>query len=607
MASTLHYKSNLRDVFFNLFEMLDVEKNTLGKGPFTSMDGATAKEMLHNLEKLAVNELAASFAEGDRVPLKLDDKGNVTLPEGIKKSLKAWFDGEWHRLEVPERLDGYGAPPSVCWAGMELCTGANPVTTFYQFGSFIARVIDALGTDSQKKRFVKNAIEKRWGGTMQLTEPNAGSDVGEGKTKARHVKDDVWELEGTKCFITNGDYDFPENIVHLVLARPEGSAGGTKGLSLFIVPKFNVVDDSGTLGERNGIKVVSIEKKMGIKASATCVMELGGDKPCRGYLMGEVHDGIRQMFKVIEQARMSIGVKSMATLSTAYLNALAYAKDRVQGPDLLKATDKASPRVRIIQHPDVRRQLMLQKSLAEGMRALIMYNAGLQDQIEIAGGHGAPEARELDKRNDLMLPLIKGYCSEKAYEVLATSLQVFGGSGYTQDWPIEQYIRDQKIDTLYEGTTHIQALDLVFRKIARDGGATMMALLGEVQAFAEGSDGGDALKGEREALSKALGQLQGIFGVMMPRMGESLYHVGLHANRILFSLSEVLIAWLLTKHAVVALKKLPEASPADKHFYEGKVASARFFVKEVLPEVALHKKIIEGGDLALMELDEGAF
>jgi len=221
-AAGPHYKSNLRDVFFNLFEMLDIEKNTLGKGQFTSMDGATARDMLKNLEKLATNELAASFVEGDRIPLKLDDKGNVTLPEGIKKSLKAWFDGEWHRLEVPERLDGYGAPPSVCWAGMELCAGANPVTTFYQFGSFIARTIDNLGTESQKKRFVKNTIEKHWGGTMQLTEPNAGSDVGEGKSKARHVKDDVWELEGTKCFITNGDYDLPENIVHLVLARPEG-------------------------------------------------------------------------------------------------------------------------------------------------------------------------------------------------------------------------------------------------------------------------------------------------------------------------------------------------------------------------------------------------
>jgi alkylation response protein AidB-like acyl-CoA dehydrogenase len=608
MTKAAHYKSNLRDVFFNLFEVLDIEKTTLGKGPFASLDAQTARDTLTQLEKLAVNELAASFVEGDRTPLKLDEAtGEVTLPEGIKKSLQAWFDGGWHMLEIPEHMGGMGAPPSVCWAGMELVAGANAVTTFYQFGGFMSRVIDNLGTEAQKKRFCSNMLERRWGATMQLSEPNAGSDVGEGRTKARHVDGDVWELSGTKCWITNGDFDFPENIVHLVLARPEGAGPGTKGLSLFIVPKVWVNED-GSLGERNGIKCVSIEKKMGIKASATCVMELGGDIPCRGLLMGEVHDGIRQMFKVIEQARMSIGVKSMSTLSTAYLNALQYAKERVQGGDLEKIMDKTSPRVRIIEHPDVRRMLMLQKSHAEGMRALVMYAAHVQDQIDVLGGHGSAETKELDRTNDLLLPLIKGYSSEKVYELLAQSLQIFGGSGYTQDWPIEQYIRDQKIDTLYEGTTHIQALDLVFRKIARDNGGTLMALLGQVQAFAESNEGGEALKGEREALAKTLGQLQGIFGTMLPRMGESLYHVGLHANRILFALSETLIGWLLLKHAVVALKKLPEAaSEQDQRFYEGKVASARFFVKEVLPNVALHKKVIDSGDLSLMDVAEEAF
>lgn len=608
MSKTAHYKSNLRDVFFNLFEVLDVEKNVFGKGRFTSFDGATARDTLKQLEKLATNELAASFTDGDRTPLKLDEKtGNVTLPESIQKSLQAWFAGGWHMLEVPEHMGGMGAPPSVCWAGMELCTGANPVTTFYQFGAFMSRIIDELGTDAQKKRFVSNMLERQWGATMQLSEPNAGSDVGEGRTKAKHLKDDVWELTGTKSWITNGDFDGTENIVHLVLARPEGHGPGTKGLSLFIVPKFWVNED-GSVGERNGIKVTSIEKKMGIKASATCVMELGGDIPCKGLLMGEVHDGIRQMFKVIEQARMSIGVKSMAALSTAYLNALQYAKERVQGPDLLKIMDKTSPRVRIIQHPDVRRLLMLQKAHAEGMRALVMYTAGLQDQIDVLGGHHTADTKELDRQNDLLLPLIKGYCSEKVYELLAQSLQIFGGSGYTQDWPIEQYIRDQKIDTLYEGTTHIQALDLVFRKIARDNGATIMALLGQVQQFAEGNDGGEALKSEREALGKSLAHLQGIFGIMLPRMSESFYHVGLHANRVLFSVAEVVIGWLLMKHAVIALKKLPEApNNTEKSFYEGKVASARFFAREVLPNVALHKKVIEGGDLALMDLPEEAF
>ena len=267
---------------------------------------------------------------------------NTAASSPITRSLKAWFEGGWHMLEIPERLGGMGAPPSLAWAALELSAGANPVTAFYSFGSFMARIIDALGTDAQKARYVGPMLAGPWGGTMQLSEPQAGSDVGEGTTKAKHIRDDVWELTGTKCWITNGDYDAVDNIVHLVLARPEGAQPGTKGLSLFIVPKFWVTED-GTMGERNGMKCVSIEKKMGIKGSATCVMELGGDVPCRGLLMGNVHDGIRQMFKVIENARMSIGVKSMATLSTAYLNALAYAKERVQGGDLLRIMDKTSP------------------------------------------------------------------------------------------------------------------------------------------------------------------------------------------------------------------------------------------------------------------------
>lgn len=609
MASAPHYKSNLRDIYFNLFEMLDVGNKVLGHGQYAHLDEETMRDSLAQVEKLASNEVAASFVEGDRTPLKLDEKtGTVTLPAGVKKSIQKVYEGGWHLLEVPERLGGIGAPPSVCWAVNEMVVGANPPVAFYTFGTFIARIIDGLGSDAQKKRFVQPSIDNHWGGTMQLSEPQAGSDVGEARCKAKHVEGDQWHLTGTKCWITNGDFDAVDNIIHLVLARPEGGKPGTKGLSLFIVPKF-MVNDDGSLGERNGVFTTSIEHKMGIKASATCVMEFGADKPAVGYLVGEVHDGIAQMFKVIEQARMFIGVKSMATLSTAYLNALAYAKDRVQGGDMLKIMDKASPRVRIIQHPDVRRQLMIQKAFAEGLRALAMYGANIQDQVELAGGHAASDggSKNLDKLNDFLLPLIKGYSSERVYDLLNTSLQVFGGAGFTQDWPIEQYIRDQKIDSLYEGTTHIQALDLIFRKIARDNGETLMTLATEIMATVESSDGGDALKAEKEAVGKALGQLQGIMGIMLPRMGESLYHVGLHANRILFSMAEVVIGWLLVKQAVVALKKLPTANAADKDFYEGKLAIVKFYTREILPNIALHKKVIEGSDLSLMDVAESAF
>lgn len=601
-----HYKSNLRDIEFNLFELLRIQDTTLGKGEFTSMDEATAKETLRGVQKIAENELAKSFVEGDRVPLKFDGEGNVTLPPGVKESLKAWYDQGWHRLELPERIGGFGGPPTVCWSAFEMVSGANPAAAFYQFGGFMARIIDKLGTDEQKRLFVENIIERNWGGTMVLTEPDAGSDVGAGRSRAKQIEGDLYELTGTKRFITNGDYDFPENIVHMVLARPEGAGPGTKGLSMFIVPKFWVNDD-GSLGERNGVYVTGLEHKMGIKASATCELTLGEKHPCRGWLVGGVHDGIRQMFDIIEQARMSIGFKSFSTVSTAYLNALEYAKERVQGPDLSQAADKTAPRVRIIQHPDVRRMLMLLKSYSEGMRGLALYAAKLQDDVEILGGHKASDAQALSRRSDLLLPMIKGYYSEKGYELLSLALQVFGGSGFTQDYPMEQYIRDQKIDTLYEGTTAIQALDLFFRKIARDGGETLRNLLEEVAATAKSDKGGTALATEKKLLAKALGDIEGIFGTMMQKLGESVYHVGLHGNRILFALTEVLLAWTLIRQAELASEKLDGANEADKAFYTGKLAAARFFCADTLPRVTTARKIIENGTLDLMEVDEAAF
>src|SRR5690606_19439112 len=351
------------------------------------------------------------YVASDRVPLELDkETGTVTLPEPLKRSIRSALEQGWTMLSLPESLGGAGAPPSLVWAAFELTAGANSAVAFYLFGSLIASVIDRLGTPAQKQRIVAPMLARHWGGSMVLTEPDAGSDVGAGRTKARHVEGDVWELEGVKRFITNGDFDAAENIVHLVLARPEGAGPGTKGLSMFIVPKFWVNED-GSLGERNGVYCTSIEHKMGLKGSATCELTFGERHPARGLLVGEVHDGIRQMFHVIENARMAVGSKSMATLSTAYLNALEFAKIRVQGADLTRATDKTAPRVRIIEHPDVRRMLMTQKCFAEGMRALCLYTASVQDAIELAGGHGSADNSELDKLNDLLLPLVKGYCS----------------------------------------------------------------------------------------------------------------------------------------------------------------------------------------------------
>jgi hypothetical protein len=346
---------------------------------------------------------------------------------------------------------------------------------------------------------------------------------------------------------------------------------------------------------------------MGLKASATCELTLGDGVPAQGWLVGNVHDGIRQMFHVIEHARMAIGVKSMATLSTAYLNALAFAKERVQGADLAQARDKNAKKVTILHHPDVRRMLLVQKSHAEGMRALISFAASLLDQVEMAGGPLAPEAAEASALNDLLLPLVKGYCSEKVYELLSLSLQTYGGSGYLADYPVEQYIRDQKIDTLYEGTTHIQALDLLMRKVARDGGQTLQGLLGRVLHTLSTGEGGDTLKEERALLGTALEHLQAALNGLMEKLGDSVYHVGLHGNRLLFALAELVIGWLLVRHAAVATAKLPGATGPDRAFYEGKVASARFYCREVLPGLALVAQQVKSGSLLAMEVPEEAF
>ncbi|MEX2620616.1 MAG: acyl-CoA dehydrogenase [Egibacteraceae bacterium] len=605
-----HYKSNLRDIEFNLFEVFRTDEH-MGSGPFREMDADTARGVLSEVERLASGPFADSFVEADRTPLTLAD-GEVTLPAALTKTLDAYFDGEWYRMDLPEHLGGYGAPPSLRWAAMEMLLGANPAALMYAAGPFFAAIVDELVTDEQRQRWVVPTVEKRWGGTMVLTEPDAGSDVGAGRTSATDNGDGTWNLTGVKRFITNGDFDWPDNIIHLVLARPVGPdhqplrGPGTKGLSLFIVPKYWVHED-GSLGERNGAVVTNIEDKMGLKASATCEVTFGESVPARGVLVGEVHDGIRQMFKVIEYARMLVGTKAIGTLSTGYLNALAYAKERVQGPDLAQATDRNAPRVEIIRHPDVRRSLMEQKAHVEGMRAMVMYAASIQDRIQIAGP-GTEDAEPLERLNDLLLPLVKGYGSEKSYELLAQSLQILGGSGYCRDYPLEQYIRDAKIDTLYEGTTGIQGMDLFFRKIGKDQGATLTALLTEITEFAKGDTGNGALAAERARLGTALTDVQGMLGAMVGFLGESIYKIGLTTTSFLFALSELVVGWLLLRQAEIALRALDDdPSPADRAFYEGKVAAARWFAADVLPQMAARRAVIEGTDLGVMEMDDAAF
>jgi alkylation response protein AidB-like acyl-CoA dehydrogenase len=613
-----HYRSNLRDLEFTLFEVFRVQ-DRLGAEPFTDVDADTARTLLTELNALATGPLAESYADADRNPPVFDPATHsVTLPESLKASYRALWDGEWWRLGLPVELGGTGVPPSVQWAAAELILGANPAVFMYMAGPNFAAVINSRGT-AEQRRWAEIMIERGWGATMVLTEPDAGSDVGAGRTKAIAQPDGTWHVEGVKRFITSAEQDLTENIVHLVLARPEGPGitprPGTKGLSLFLVPKFHFDPRTGELGERNGAFVTNVEHKMGLKASTTCELTFGQHgTPAVGYLLGEVHDGIAQMFDVIEYARMMVGTKAIGTLSAGYLAALEYAKERVQGADMTAMLDKAAPRVTITHHPDVRRSLMLQKSYAEGLRALYLYTATVQDGIR-AGQAAGEDVTAAERVNDLLLPIVKGVGSERASELLLQSLQTLGGSGYLQDYPIEQYIRDAKIDSLYEGTTAIQALDFLFRKVVRDNGKALSRVTAEITEFLAAETGNGRLKEERALLATALADVQGMFGAITGFLTgaleepTSVYKAGEHSVRLLMAVGDLLVGWLLLRQADVALAALGggPTSARDQAFYEGKVGAARFFARTVLPLLSAQRTIIENADNALMELPEAAF
>jgi alkylation response protein AidB-like acyl-CoA dehydrogenase len=607
-----HFRSDLRDLEFDLFEVFRVQDQPASADVDTDPD--TLRDLLHELDRLATGPLADGFADADRHPPVFDPiTHSVALPESVRRAYRLLWDGEWWRLGLSTELGGLGVPATVQWAAAELILGANPAVFLYLGGPRFAAIVHGLGTPEQK-RWAELMIERGWAATMVLTEPDAGSDVGAGRTRAVAQPDGTWHLEGVKRFITSAEHDLTENIVHLVLARPEGPGitplPGTKGLSLFLVPKFRFDPVTGEPGERNGAFVTGVEHKMGLKASVTCELAFGQHGvPAVGHLLGEVHDGIAQMFEVIEYARMMVGTKAIGTLSAGYQTALAYAKERVQGPDLTRSADKSAPRVTITHHADVRRMLMLQKAYAEGLRALYLYTAAQQDTVR-AGG---PDAARAAAVNDLLLPIVKGVGSERASEMLLLSLQTLGGSGYHQDYPIEQYVRDAKIDSLYEGTTAIQSLDLLFRKIVRDRGRAFGCVVAEIEEFLGQEAGNGRLKEERALLATALADVRGMLVTLTGYVGASthepalVHRAGQHTVRLLMAVGDLLVGWLLLRRAEVALGALDDDAGRDRAFYEGKVAVARFFATTRLPLLTAERAIVDRTDDALMELAEEAF
>jgi alkylation response protein AidB-like acyl-CoA dehydrogenase len=604
-----HYRSNVRDLEFNLFEVLGLDA-LLDSGAYGDLDTATVRDILREVARLSEGPIADSFVEADRNPPRfVPSEHTITVPDSVRPAVTAFKDAGWWRIGLSEMVGGMPAPAPLAWAVNEMMVCANPAIQWYST-PVMSQVLALVGTE-QQKRWARIGLERGWTGTMALTEPDAGSDVGAGRTRAIPQPDGSWHIEGVKRFISGGDVgDTAENLFHLVLARPEGAGPGTKGLSMFYVPKYLFDPDTLDLRERNGVFATGLEDKMGIKASPTCELTFGAtDIPAVGYLVGDVHNGIAQMFKAIEYARMMVGVKSIGTLSTAYLHALDYARQRVQGPDLTRFTDKTAPRVPITRHPDVRRSLILQKAYAEGLRGLYMYAAAhsYDPGVALVAGVDADLAARV---HDLLLPIVKGIGSEKSYQWINESLQTLGGSGYLKDYPIEQYLRDARIDSLYEGTTAIQSLDFVFRKIARDRGVAFAHVAGEIAAFIDNTTG-DRLKAERALLAAALSDVQAMTGTLTTCLlaaehnPTELYKIGLVSVAFLHAVGDVLIAWRLLMQADIAAAALDAGT--DDSFYRGKVAAASFFAKTILPAISATRAVVENVDTDLMDLADDAF
>jgi alkylation response protein AidB-like acyl-CoA dehydrogenase len=609
-----HYKSNLRDIEFDLFDVLRLG-DLLEAGRFGDLDSQTARTILVEVARLAEGPVAESFAQSDREPVRFDGTNHrVEVPDPLRKSILARREAGWWRLGLPEELGGVPAPMPLVWAVREMLCAANPVTQFFELGIQMGEVLFEVGTPTQR-RWAGEALERGWAGTMVLTEPDAGSDVGAGITKAVPQKDGTWHIEGVKRFISGADVgDVSENVFHLVLARPVGAEPGSKGLSLFFVPKFHFNSDTMELGDRNGVMVTGVEHKMGIRSSPTCEVTFGAHGiPAVGWLVGDVHDGINQMFKAIEGARMMVGTKAAGTLSTAYLNSLDYATHRVQGSDLAALVDKSAPRVAIIRHPEVRRSLLIQKAYAEGLRSLYLFTAAHQGDVPQLAKLVSGADSELSARvNDFLLPIVKGVGSERAYDTLKLSLQTLGGSGFLEDYPHEQYIRDTMIDTLYEGATAIQAQDFFFRKIIRDRSRALDHVLELVDTFVDASDHGGALGVERGLLAEALGNVRAMVVTLTEYRSAAdvepaqMYKVGLGSVRLLYSVGDLLVAWRLLERAAVALQAL-SGDPNKDSFYHGKIMVASFFAKSVLPELSSAREILSSLSVDVMELDEAAF
>jgi len=595
-----------RDVDFVLHEQLQVE--TLSEHEkYAEFNKKTIDLVISEARNLAVKELLPIREESDREGARFEN-GKVTVPASFHKAWELFKEGEWVALSDDPEWGGQGMPATLALAANDYFIGANFAFMMYPGLTHGAgRLVQTFGTQKQKDLFLKKMFTGQWTGTMLLTEPEAGSDVGALTTSAVKNDDGTYSITGNKIFISSGEHDMAENIIHPVLARIEGAPQGTRGISLFLVPKIRVNDD-GSLGEPNDVVCTGIEDKMGIHANATASLSLGSKGNCRGTLLGEENKGMRAMFQMMNEARLLVGLQGLACASTAYLYAVNYARERVQGRHLLKIEQDDAPAVSIIEHPDVRRMLMTMKVYVEGMRSLLYYIANCEDKLQLS-------AKEEDKARyqgliDLLIPVAKGYVTDKAFEVCSLGVQVYGGYGYIKEYPMEQLLRDCRITPIYEGTNGIQAMDLLGRKLGLNKGKPIMDLLGVVQqtiAAAKSISNLEAVATKVEAAVNKLGEV----ALHIGQAGMSLdtrMNAFAHAYSFMEVFGDVVFAWLLLWRASIAAKNLENgAKKKDAAFYEGQIKSAEFFAHSILPVSRGKMNVILGSDSATVDISADAF
>ncbi|MFO7494331.1 MAG: acyl-CoA dehydrogenase [Desulfobacterales bacterium] len=593
-----------RDVDFILHEQLEVEKLSEHE-KFEEFNRKTVDLIVSEAKNLAVKEMLPALKIGDEQGCTFD-KGQVRVPEAFHKIHRLFTEGGWIAMCDAPEWGGQGMPATVALAAKNYFNGANfPCTLNYILNHGAGKLVETFGTEKQKKLFLKKMYTGVWGGTMLLTEPEAGSDVGALTTTAVQNEDGTYSITGSKIFISSGENDLAENIIHPVLARIEGAPAGTSGISLFLVPK-NWVNDDGSRGEFNDVVCTGIEHKMGIHGSATCSLTLGGKGQCRGTLLGEINKGMRAMFVMMNEARLDVGMQSLGCASASFMNALNYARERVQGRHLT-AAGKDAPPVPIIQHPDVRRMLLTMKSLTEGMRSIVYYTGYCEDMIRISD-NAADKAR-WQGLIDVLIPITKGYVSDRAFDVCNMGVQMFGGYGYTKEYPQEQLLRDCKITHIYEGTNGIQAMDLLGRKLGLNQGQSFRDLLdemGKIAADAKKVPGVEALAVDLEGLTARLEEVA--LHMAQTARSEKMQNAYAAAYPFMEVTGDTVMAWMLLWRAAIAGRKLSEgAKKKDAAFYEGQIMSARFFINNFIPVTLGKISAILANDGTAMEISEDAF